>query len=196
MGLADHYKGGQTERLTGVIVTSDPTTRRIEVVAKDAAVIQIGVGPLPALFRWPIEGEYWTIVRENGDWKLESVVEDPKAIKRASTIGAGEALVQAEVLWTPLGRRFLTTDDNLIPLAYQRVWNPPSLAAGDQTTATSTVAGAEVGDMVLISFSQDLQGMQLTAYVSATDTVVTVLRNGTAGTIDLGGGLMKFKLWH
>jgi hypothetical protein len=162
MGLADHYKGGQTERLTGVIVTSDPTTRRIE----------------------------------NGDWKLESVIEDPKAIKRASSIGAGEALVQAEVLWTPLGRRFLTTDDNLIPLAYQRVWNPPSLAAGDQTTATSTVAGAEVGDMVLISFSQDLQGMQLTAYVSATDTVVTVLRNGTAGTIDLGGGLMKFKLWH
>jgi hypothetical protein len=44
--------------------------------------------------------------------------------------------------------------------------------------------------------SQDFQGMQLTAYVSATDTVVTVLRNGTAGTIDLGGGLMKFKLWH
>lgn len=196
MGISDHYKGGITERLTAVVITSDPTTQRVEVVSKDAAVIQIGISPLPALFRWPVEGEYWTIVRENGNWTLESIVESPNATKRTENMAVGESLIQSEVVWTPSGERFITTKDHAVPLVKLLPWNPPSLATGTQTTISTDVPGANMGDVAAVGFSRDLQGMQLTAYVSATNTVTVVLRNGTAGTLDLSSGQLKIKVWY
>jgi hypothetical protein len=70
-------------------------------------------------------------------------------------------------------------------------WDPASMAAGAQTTTTMTVTGAAVGDPVAVGFSQDLQGMQLTGYVSAANTVTVVLQNGTAGAIDLVSGTLR-----
>lgn len=71
----------------------------------------------------------------------------------------------------------------------------PSVAAGAQTTTTVTLTGAALGDMVLLSFSLDLQGMQLTGYVSAANTVTVVLRNGTAGALDLASGTLTVRVW-
>jgi hypothetical protein len=70
-------------------------------------------------------------------------------------------------------------------------WDPASVAAGAQTTTTVTVTGAAVGDPVAVGFSQDLQGMQLTGYVSATNMVTVVLRNETGGAIDLASGTLR-----
>jgi hypothetical protein len=70
-------------------------------------------------------------------------------------------------------------------------WDPPNVNAGAQTTTTITVAGASLGDPVVVGFSLDLQGMQLTGYVSASNTVTVVLRNGTAGALDLAAGTLK-----
>lgn len=75
-------------------------------------------------------------------------------------------------------------------------WNPANLAAGAQTTTTVTVENAALGDEVTCSFSLSLQGMQLTGYVSAADTVTVVLRNGTAGAIDLGSGTLRASVWR
>jgi len=75
--------------------------------------------------------------------------------------------------------------------------NPPSLAAGAQfVSAGTTVTGASLGDLVTVSFSLDLQGIQLTGYVSAPNTVTYVFRNGTAGVIDLGAGLVNILVTH
>lgn len=111
MGIADHYRGGMTERLIVSIVTCDPVSGKLEVVGKDAAVISVGVAPVPVLFRWPKEGEYWIIERVNGNWQLGSLVESPDSASRTETIEPGEALIQAETLWTPSGKRYLTTAD-------------------------------------------------------------------------------------
>lgn len=73
-------------------------------------------------------------------------------------------------------------------------WNPASVAAGAQTTTTVTVTGAKLGDRVDVSFSLDLQGQQLTGYVSAANTVTAVLRNGTAGAIDLASGTLRARI--
>lgn len=108
--LSDHYRGGMTERLAVVIVTSDPATGRLEVVGKDAAVIQVSVGRIPVLFRWPKQGEYWTIIRENGEWALEERMPDPDAKSLLSLI-PGEAIVQAEKIWTPSGDYLLRASD-------------------------------------------------------------------------------------
>lgn len=73
-------------------------------------------------------------------------------------------------------------------------WDPASVAAGAQVTTTMTVRGASPGDVVGVGFSTDLQAMQLTGYVSTTDTVTVVLRNGTAAPIDLGSGTLSVEV--
>lgn len=69
-------------------------------------------------------------------------------------------------------------------------WDPPSVAAGAQTTTTVAMAGVLLAafNTVQVGFNKDLQGMQLTGYVSADAVVTVVLRNGTAGAIDLASG--------
>jgi len=67
-------------------------------------------------------------------------------------------------------------------------WDPGSIAAGASTTTTITVAGAALGDFVLVSFSLDLQGMDVGGYVSAVNTVTVILSNLTGSAIDLGSG--------
>jgi len=61
-------------------------------------------------------------------------------------------------------------------------------AAGE--TKSITVTGAELGDMVLVSFSLDLQDIVLTGYVSAANTVEARLQNEGAATVDLGAGTL------
>jgi hypothetical protein len=77
-------------------------------------------------------------------------------------------------------------------------WDPPNVNAGGQTTQNVTVTGVALADAdpVTVGFSLDLQGMQLTGYVSADDTVTVVLRNGTAGAIDLASGTLRIGAWR
>jgi hypothetical protein len=75
-------------------------------------------------------------------------------------------------------------------LSGSATWNPADLADGAQLTTTVTVTGAALGEPVSLGFSLSLQGMQLTGYVSAADTVTVVLRNGTGGAINLASGTL------
>lgn len=77
-----------------------------------------------------------------------------------------------------------------------KTWDPGSVSDAAQTTTTVTVTGAALGDEVTCSFSLDLQAMQLTGYVSATDTVTCVLRNGTGAPIDLNSGTLRASVWR
>ena len=70
-------------------------------------------------------------------------------------------------------------------------YDPPSLTAGAGATTTVAVSGAAVGDAVYCSFSNDLQGITLTGYVSAWSTVAVRFQNNTGGTIDLASGTLK-----
>ena len=74
------------------------------------------------------------------------------------------------------------------------VYTPPSLAAGVGGTAAVTVTGAALGDYVVASFSNSLQGIQLSADVSAADTVTAIFYNGTGGTIDLASGTLRARV--
>jgi hypothetical protein len=69
-------------------------------------------------------------------------------------------------------------------------WNPPNLTSGTQTTTFVAVTGALLGQPALASFSLDLQGLQMSAYVTSSDIVRVVLRNDTGGAINLGSGTL------
>ena len=60
-----------------------------------------------------------------------------------------------------------------------------SLADGAGATSTVTVPGAALGDLVLVSHGLDLQGISVSAWVSAVDVVSIRFQNESAGTLDL-----------
>jgi hypothetical protein len=71
-------------------------------------------------------------------------------------------------------------------------YNPNNLADGAGETTTVTVTGAALGDYVdSISFSLDLQGILLTAWVSSANTVSVRFQNETGGAIDLASGTLR-----
>jgi hypothetical protein len=70
-------------------------------------------------------------------------------------------------------------------------YNPPSLADGAGATTTVTVTGAVLGDKAWASFSLDLQGITVTAWVSAADTVSVRFQNETGGVLDLASGTLR-----
>ena len=76
-------------------------------------------------------------------------------------------------------------------------YDPPNLVDGAGVTTTVTVTGATLGDQAEAAFTLDLQGITLTAYVSASDTVSVRFQNETGGPIDLGSGTLRCKvvLW-
>ena len=76
-------------------------------------------------------------------------------------------------------------------LTSSTTWNPPSLASGSSQLKTVTVAGAKLGQSANASFSLDLGGTTLSAYVSAADTITVAQSNLTGGAVDLGSGTLK-----
>jgi len=77
-------------------------------------------------------------------------------------------------------------------IRFSQTWDPASVANGASVQLTGiTVTGAAVGDPVDVSFSNSLQGMSLTGYVTATDTVAVTLLNNTGGAVDLASGTLK-----
>ncbi len=73
-------------------------------------------------------------------------------------------------------------------------YDPPSLAVGAGVTTNVNVAGAALGDFARASFSLDLQGSTLTAWMSAANTVSVRFQNGTAGAIDLASGTLRVRV--
>lgn len=76
-------------------------------------------------------------------------------------------------------------------------YDPPSLAAGAKTSIqTMTVNGAAVGDFVeAVTFSSDLAGARIAAWVSATNTVSFYFVNENGGNpLDLASGTIRVKL--
>lgn len=72
----------------------------------------------------------------------------------------------------------------------QKTYNPASLSSGTGVTTTVTVRGATLGNLAFASFSKDLQGVSMTAYVSAPDTISVRFQNGTAGSVDISEGVL------
>jgi hypothetical protein len=69
-------------------------------------------------------------------------------------------------------------------------WDPGSVSSGGNASTTVTVTGATLGDFVLASFNLDLQGLQMSAYVSSANTVTVLLQNLTGSAVDLSSGTL------
>lgn len=79
-------------------------------------------------------------------------------------------------------------------LAGSATYDPGSLADGAGVTTTVTATGAALGDFAQATFSLDLQGITLTAWVSAANTVSVRFQNESTGTIDLASGTLRVRV--
>lgn len=157
-------------------------------------VQQIGQNAPPAS---PAEGQLWIVgPSPSGAWTGQ-----PNRI--AQRIGGAWRFYTAAVGWRVWdlasqqdwawdGAAWLPTGATL--LRGSAVYDPPSLADGAGVTTTVTVPGAAPGDFVRAAFSLDLQGVALTAWVSAADTVSMRFQNNTGATVDLGSATIRVKV--
>lgn len=67
---------------------------------------------------------------------------------------------------------------------------------GDEAAFDVTVTGAALGDFVMVSASIDVTDLQVSAQVSAADTVAVTVSNSTGATVDLGSATFKVKVIH
>ncbi len=104
-------------------------------------------------------------------------------------VGAALSLVQKnDGKWYETGRL-----DNI--LSGSKTFDPSNLADGAGETTTVTVTGAALGDFVEgVSFSNDLQGMTVTGYVSAANTVSVRFQNESGGALDLASGTLRVEV--
>lgn len=78
-----------------------------------------------------------------------------------------------------------------------KTWDPGNVTSGGvPATTTITITGAVLGDEVTCGFSNSLQGLQLSGYVSLADTVTVVLSNLTGGAVDLASGTLSASVWQ
>jgi hypothetical protein len=73
-------------------------------------------------------------------------------------------------------------------------YDPPSLLDGAGVTTTVALTNAALGDFAEASFSRDLQGITVTAWVSVADTVSVRFQNETGGPIDLASGTLRARV--
>ena len=84
--------------------------------------------------------------------------------------------------WKPFGP---------IPFTGSTTWNPGNLILAATELKTITVTGAALGDISSVSFGLDTQGMLLTSYVSAANTVTAQLYNPNAGAVNLASDTVR-----
>lgn len=70
-------------------------------------------------------------------------------------------------------------------IPFKATVNFASTLDGNEDASDVTVAGAELGDFVLVAPGIDVADMGLTAQVTAANTVTVQVWNNTGGTIDL-----------
>ena len=70
-------------------------------------------------------------------------------------------------------------------------WDPASLIDAAGETKSVTVAGAALGDIVLVAPPYDMQDFVYCGYVQAANTVEIRIQNESAATVNLGSGTWK-----
>lgn len=115
------------------------------------------------------------------------------AVQAQNLIATNVSKVTAElVLLVAAFTSFLATYP--VPLTGSASWTPGLIANAAQVTTTITVTGAAIGNFVEVSYSNDLQALTLTGYVSAVNTVTAVLANLTGGSITPVAGTVKARV--
>jgi hypothetical protein len=111
-----------------------------------------------------------------------------------STVGGGlvaDAKLWIDSIYFGVGQRAPEFGEMARVRSNSVTYDPPSLNDGDGVTTTVACAGVSLGDYVSASFSNDLQGIMMTAWISSANTVSVRFQNETGGVLDLASGTLS-----
>lgn len=78
-----------------------------------------------------------------------------------------------------------------------KLWEPGTIAAGGQATTTIDVAGASLGDKVLVDLTTvGSEALIFSAHVSAANVVTVVLANLTGIAVTIAEGSLSVVVFH
>src|SRR4051812_34245425 len=120
MAVSDYMQ--HTAKWKARIVTSDPEANYIEAVVGDGAIRYISVGSMGPTFRWPVEGETWTIYMENQSWSLGERWPDPEEWSPTS-LSPGQVLIDGNEVFDSNGNRLAAYDPSEFDDGETLVWN-------------------------------------------------------------------------
>jgi hypothetical protein len=161
----------------------------------------VGDTPPPS----PVAGDFWF---ETDTGTLLVYYNDGTSTQWVGTIGPAGApgagsgssdwadITGKPTTFPPATHTHTPTEITGLYLQNSVVYDPASLATGAVgAIQTLTVTGAALGDFCSVSFSIDLTGMTLLAWVSAANTVKFQFQNKTAGALDLASGTVRVRVW-
>lgn len=131
-------------------------------------------------------GQYITIAGVTGIKRITAISGTTVTIDSASDATVSDAAIAYSA---PVFQTF-----GSITLSGSLVYDPPNLASNTSDETTLTVTGAALGDFVQASWSADLQGVVLSAYVSAANTVTLEFVNPTVGAVNLAEGTARVRV--
>ena len=103
-----------------------------------------------------------------------------------------------EIIYRSDTKRFFISQVSNKDTSATVTYNPPSLAAagtaGDSVTTTVTLTGAALGNVVQAGFSQYSADIEISAAVSAANTVTVKFKNTGTAAVDLASGTLTVKL--
>ena len=95
-----------------------------------------------------------------------------------------------------LGSNTDTTYDSRRELQLFTTWDPPSLRPLESAWEDFTLTGAQVGDQVALGGNPNGSFWNMSARVSAANTVRVTVQNLTASTVDLASAALKIRIFN
>jgi hypothetical protein len=84
------------QRLAGKVLTVYPAKRQVEVTLQDSTVILVSVMGQSPFFKWPSQGETWTIRRQGSSWVLDAPYQTRLETYPIENLDPGEAQIRAD----------------------------------------------------------------------------------------------------
>lgn len=131
----------------------------------------------------------------NGQYYLSGY--DKPSYKTATRVGNNYYWFFNDSMYSKLGSAPTSDTDGskmVLGRSASTTYDPPSLAIGAQQSSIVDLAGAAVGDTVLVSFSLPLQGTQMWGEVTSANKVTVYHRNGTGSIVDLVSGTLTLRI--
>lgn len=176
----------------------DATLRHCHAIAPDPynpghVWMTLGDGGSKTVMKSTDYGVTWAVVIANFAWQGVQISFDATWVYIAGDQETSTFYVIDRTSATPyIGSPNWHANTPQTSLTGSKTWDPPSVADGAMTSTTVTVTGVAFGDFIRASFSQALPaGMQLTAEVTAANTVTVTLVNHSGGTLDIASGTLR-----
>lgn len=187
MAVSDHWY--QVAKMRGTIMAVDPANNIIDIRCGDGSPRRIMVWEVPSGFRWPVDGEEWSIYEQNGSWYLGDRSNNPQDGLPISAMTPGDQRLDGKKVFDAAGNRILSVNmtglDDGEGLIYDALNDrmkvappaPPTIFPYTNQTATYSVLTTD-----MFVFCSGTFTVTLPSAVTTTSKPFFIINTGT-GTI-------------